>query len=68
MTSITESHQENFDLLFEDILDLDPELLNAIAGGSGGDECCANPRVSMTCYQGGGCTPPVVDCSDWRSC
>lgn len=68
MRSINEAHEADFEIAIDDLMELDPEFLNAIAGGSGGDECCPNPRISGTCYPGGGCTTPVIDCSDWRSC
>lgn len=52
---------EDADLLAGmDLMDLDPEFLNAVAGGSGGQECCVNPQV--TTYQNGSTVMYGVDC------
>lgn len=50
-----------------DLLDLDPEFLNAVAGGSGGQECCQSPTITERIVNGQ--STATVDCySGWRNC
>ena len=49
-----------------DFTDLDPAFLDAIAGGSGGTECCVNPYVTATPIPDG--TRYTPDCNGYRDC
>lgn len=50
-----------------DTLDeIDPVFLDAIAGGSGGQECCVNP--TLTLVPNGSGYNVYTDCTDFQSC
>lgn len=66
--AIMRSINESLELGADDALaDLDPAFLDAIAGGSGGEECCVNPYITTESLPGGG-TRYTPDCHGYRNC